>query len=212
MKRIIVGVSALALALTVTPSAAAQDPAYGVTTSSVAQEECGTATVTWSNPTEWTFFGDYKLVGEGGGESDDVTGQTIGEGPLAGQPFGKVYHQTEIPAGETVSVPLEFDEDAHDGQVKVMAWVKRGPEQRSFSAGEAVVDTDCAAPVEPTEPPVTSEPTVPPTTDPNTDPTETSSPTTEPTDDEEIQDGDEAEADGSAPTPTPQKAHLAVTG
>jgi hypothetical protein len=115
-----------------------------------------------------------------------------------------------VPAGESVSVDIEV---TGDEPVNVSAWVKRGPEQRSFSEAEPVSVTPCEP--EPTEPP-SSDPTTPPgTPDPTKDPSETDEPTTEPTDDDTDKgdvDGDEADEDGSAPTPTPQKAHLDVTG
>lgn len=219
MRRTIFALTGTLALLALAPPASATEPEYGVTTTTITPgDECGTATITWTNPTPWEFTGDYKLVGEGGGTPDEMTGQTIAEGPLAGKPFGKLYDPQPVPAnGDQVSKTLTFEEDAHDGKVKVMAWVKRGPEQMSFSAGEARVDTDCEAPVEPSEPPTTDpteptvEPTESPTTEPSTDPSETDAPTTEPTDDEDV-DGDKANDDGSAPTPVPQPAHLAVTG
>jgi hypothetical protein len=165
-------------------------------------------TVTFDNPTEWTFWGDYK-VGDETGEPDAATGGTIAEGPLVGQEFGEVYHSTEVPAGESVSVDIEV---TGDEPVDVSAWAKRGPEQRSFSEAAPVSVTPCEQ--EPTEPPVTTDPATPPgTTDPTTDPSETDESTTEPTDTNNCDvDGDEAEDDGSAPTPAPQPGDLSVTG
>lgn len=219
MRRTIFALTGTLALLALAAPAAATEPEYGVTTTTIT-EECGTATITWTNSTPWEFTGDYKLLGEGGGTPDEMTGQTIAEGPLAGKPFGKLYDPQLIPAGDNATKTLTFAEDSHDGKVKIMAWVKRGPEQMSFSADEARVDTDCEAPVEPSEPPVdpteppvepTEPPTTEPSTDPSTDPSETDAPTTEPTDDEDV-DGDKANDDGSAPTPVPQPAHLAVTG
>lgn len=210
MKRyMLAGASALALAVTSTP-ALAQD--YEQTSTSIAPgDACGTAVITWDNPTEWEFFGDYR-VGDEQGTADDVTGQNISEGPLEGEPFGKTYNLTDLPAGQTVTETVTVPEGTED--VQVSAWVKRGPEQRSYSQAAPVSITPC--------PPETPDPTTPPEpaepTEPSEEPTETKPAGDKPDKDDKHKHGkdhksvDQVEAKKEAPTPTPQEDHIAVTG
>ena len=203
MKRYIVaGASALALAALSTPAVAATDNA--VTSTRVAPgDECGTAVITWENPTEWKFFGDYRIGDEQGTPADPELPATIPEGPLAGEPYGPTYHLTDVPAGETVTETVTVPDGTEP--VTVSAWIKRGPENHSYSVAAPVNITPCAPETtEPTDPPQTTEPSSPAPTTPG-DEDDTS-------DDDVEQVGDEPDEDGTAPTPTPQEGHIAVTG
>lgn len=168
-----------ALVLLAAPAGATDEP---TTTAEITSEDCGSASVTFTNKTTHTFWGDYR-IGDENGKADDVTGLIIKEGPLAGEPFGSTYHLTEIPGGRTTTVTLPpFPEDSHGGEVTVTAWVNRGPEQNWFAAPDTVtVTTDCVEEPEPgTDPgpepggdPGTgpeADPGIDPEADPGTDP------------------------------------------
>ena len=216
MRRITtVGAATFALALMATPAVAGDDqeqtPDYGVTTTTLTEnDKCGTFTVTWDNPTQWTFFGDYEM-GQQDGQADAVTGEKISEGPLAGESFGKTYNQTPVPAGESVTEKIELPPKyAGKGEVTIKAWIKRGPEQHSFSKAEPITITACEPDTtEPTPTPPPTDGEQPPADDENDDksPAGDDEPTTDDDDDQ-----DEADEDGIAPTPEPQEAHIAVTG
>lgn len=122
------------------------------TSVSVASDKCGTATVTYTNSTAFEFFGDYQ-IGSEGGRADEVTGQTITEGPLAGQKWGNVFHPTPIAPGEQTVVPVEVPagtpDKNGDGVITVRAWIDRGPEQHWFAPTVSVDVQLC----EPTTPP-----------------------------------------------------------
>lgn len=172
MKKVLLAPLA-ALGLLAFSAPASATPDYPATAVAIASEGCGTATITYDNPTDWTFWGDYR-VGDEAGEGDDATGIVVAEGPLAGQEFGNVYHLTEIGPGGTEQVEVSVPEDAHGGSVDVTAWINRGPEQHSFAAHVTVtVDTDCEEPS--TTAPPSSDPTQPPSTDP-VDPSDPSDP------------------------------------
>ncbi|HLS45229.1 MAG TPA: LAETG motif-containing sortase-dependent surface protein, partial [Ornithinicoccus sp.] len=85
--------------------------------------------------------------------ADEVTGQTITEGPLAGQKWGNVFHPTPIAPGEQTVVPVEVPagtpDKNGDGVITVRAWIDRGPEQHWFAPTVSVDVQLC----EPTTPP-----------------------------------------------------------
>ncbi|MCP2255828.1 hypothetical protein LY13_004610 [Prauserella aidingensis] len=137
-------------------SPAAADEGTSVT---IGSEECGIATVTFSNPTDFKFFGDFQ-IGSESGTADDVTGDTIEEGPLENETWGNVFHLTPIAAGSeetvTVEVPVDTPDVNGDGVITVRAWIDRGPEQHFFAPAQSV-DVDLCEP-ESTTPPNPEEP------------------------------------------------------
>ncbi|WP_007027027.1 hypothetical protein [Saccharomonospora iraqiensis] len=181
-KSLIAPLGALAALAFVTP-ASAQDQSgelpgevnTWINVHECAETEAGTkvATVVFENSTEHTFFGDYR-IGDEEGTPDDATGQEITEGPRAGQEFGPVYNQVEIPAGsadgDEVRVHLELGdeltEDQGAGSVTISSWVERGPEQKNFTTNrEKEATTDCAE----------EDPT--PSSNPSPDPSQPTEPT-----------------------------------
>lgn len=98
-------------------------------------EECGQATLTLTNDTTGTYSWEY-----GAGAND-------GSAPNEHLGFASV------PAGETVTVPVQLEEDSFGGSAFVSYGTFSGPEQDLFLAHDAIaVDTDCGD-----TPPVTDE-------------------------------------------------------
>lgn len=160
MRRALTVLAGAVMALLPLGVAHAQD-ANAPLTVAVDASECGEATITYTSANTLPYSGDYR-VGDEVGDPDDVSGLTVEEGPFEGESFGPRFNPVPIPAGATVPVLVEFDEDQGSGQVTVAAWVNRGPEQKAYAAVvTSVVDTDCLPPVTtttPTTPPVTTTP------------------------------------------------------
>lgn len=130
-KLLTIPVAVAGVFLFVSPAAAEEG-----TSVAIVSDECGTATVTYTNPTEFEFVGDYQ-IGSEGGQADAVTGETIAEGPLAGEKWGNVFHPTPVAPGDATTVDVEVPADTADvngdGVITVRAWIDRGPEQHWFA-------------------------------------------------------------------------------
>jgi hypothetical protein len=106
---------------------------------------CG-VTLTYTNNTEWPFWGDYKVQGDRGTKDkglpslpDDpadygdahnhgvAPGDLIKGGPLKGQTFGKQFNPVLLPPGKTVTVDVQTA-----GSATVWAGLRRGPEQDHY--------------------------------------------------------------------------------
>jgi hypothetical protein len=173
----LLAVAAGALLVAATPAVAWAQDANTPLAVAIDSSQCGAATIVYTNNNTNPFSGDYRVDQEQG-FNDEFSNLIVEEGPFAGNVFGERYHPVDLPAGQTVTVALEFEEDQSEGEVSVAAWVNRGPEQNAYAAVvTAAVDTDCEEPVDPTtEPEPTDEPD--PTTEP--EPTEEPEPTQEP--------------------------------
>lgn len=87
----------------------------------------GEVTLKFVNNFSWDYWFDYR-ADDKPGTADEYTGQTINEGPCAGEDFGKVYNKTHVPANSEKTVTVEA---AH----KVTAMLRRGPEQHHYICG-----------------------------------------------------------------------------
>lgn len=121
---------------------------------------CG-AVLTWTNDTDLTFWGDYKVQGDkgvkdaqlpslpqdpadyGDAHNHGVAPNTIiKSGPLVGQTFGKQFNPVRLPPGETIEVVVSVHEP-----LTLWAGVRRGPEQDYYVGWTKVRDAQpCSAP------------------------------------------------------------------
>lgn len=133
----VTGLAAGALALAGTAQAGEERPL------SVALDgDCEAVEIVFTNGSDHAFFGDVRVDGADG-EPDEYSEDGIGEGPLADEPFGDRYRSVEIPAGETVTETVTFEEES--GEHEVEAVVRRGPEQHWYVRWQAVT-VDCGEP------------------------------------------------------------------
>lgn len=115
--------------------------------------DCELVVLTFANPTEHYFSGDYRVDGEAG-IADQWSEMEIEEGLHAGELFGDRYHEVDLPPGQSQQVELTFD--AGTGEHTVEAVIRRGAEQLWY-AEWTTVTVDCGQPT----PTPTPAPTVP---------------------------------------------------
>lgn len=85
-----------------------------------------TVTLTFENPTNLAWSFDYQVDGEPAGTEDQWTGQTIAEGPLAGQDFGLRYNKITFTGPGTETIVLQNVSN------EVRVRLARGAEQNWF--------------------------------------------------------------------------------
>lgn len=110
---------------------------------------CGSATITFVNPTKSLFAFDYRVGDQAPRYSPNHPSfpGTIHQGPFIGQPFGPIYTIVNVPAGQTRTVTIALDEEQGGGAVEVMYKLQLGAEQEWFLLPVTfTVGTDCAPP------------------------------------------------------------------
>lgn len=140
MRRILVPIAVATAAVLVAGTPAYADDRLGVDVE--ATEECGEATITWSNPLTRDHIGGYEVIGV---DADDQT-------------------EVSIPAGETVTESIEAEDDA-----EVRAWI--GPSSNRADSGtrDDVTEVDlfvtaCEDDAEPDPAPIAEPRTTPSST------------------------------------------------
>lgn len=111
---------------------------------SVEVEECGEATLTFLNPTDWKFVFDYRVDGEDPLHGAVLPGVTMSGGPFAGEEFGPRYHLVIVDGREGYheeSVNLSFAEGS--GTHTVAYRLAEGAEQNFYLDWETVEVQAC---------------------------------------------------------------------
>lgn len=103
---------------------------------------CDQVVLTYSNPTEHYFSGDYRVDDEAG-TPDQWSDMEIGQGPHAGELFGDRYQQVDLPPGQSSTVEVGFGELS--GEHLVEAVIRRGAEQEWY-APWVELTVDCGQP------------------------------------------------------------------
>lgn len=104
--------------------------------------DCDEAVVTFANPTEHFFSGDYRIDGEDG-TPDQWSDMEVSQGPHAGELFGDRYQQADLPPGQSSTVEVGFGEMS--GEHLVEAVIRRGAEQEWY-APWVELTVDCGKP------------------------------------------------------------------
>lgn len=145
----------------VVPMAQITEPSEDAPLAITIDGDCTEVAVTFTNTSGHPFFGDIRVDSEAG-EPDEWSDDVIGEGPLEGEKFGDRYRNVDLPAGETVTETLEFEDGS--GEHLVEAQVRRGPEQH-WLVGWVGHTVDCGEPEPTPSASATATPTEPPADD-----------------------------------------------